>query len=83
MLVNITQKIQKQTMQVIRREEIDEHMILLNAVIADLQKDIRHYRVPNAKIERSSNDMTINKIISELKEVVAHLIGRLHFLFRI
>lgn len=81
----MTQKMQKRTAQIMERQEIDEHIILLNDVMADLQKaikDITEYLTPNQNGAAATRLLPINKIISELKEVAAQLTGGLHFPFR-
>jgi hypothetical protein len=61
-------------------------MLVLNAVITDLQEDIRdiiEYLTPKQNEAAAIRLLPIDRIIAELKEVATHLTEGLHFPFRV
>ncbi|XP_071578018.1 uncharacterized protein [Temnothorax nylanderi] len=83
LLANVTRKLHD---QFIHREEIDEQLILITAMIADLTTDINDitdyltYAKNNILITRV---LPMENIIAELKEATVHLARGLNFPFKI
>ena len=83
LLANVTRKLQD---QFIHREEIDEQLIMITAILADLTTDINDitdyltYTKNNILITRV---LLIDNIIAELKEATSHLTRGLHFPFKL
>lgn len=75
-LKNTTKKIYNQIATEIKREDIIEHFLIINAILVDLQKDIQDIIDFLTNIQSGTLNLKIisaEKLISELKDATSHL----------
>jgi len=86
LLLNATNRLQWQLTKTIRREEIDEHLLILNAITTDLTNDVNDI-IDFMTYTKSGAILThllpIETIIAELREATTLLTNGLSFPFRI
>jgi len=85
-ITNVTKRIQKQIISAIRREDVDEHLLLLNAIMTDLINDIEDiidFLTYTKHRIILTHLLPVEKIIAELREASTLLTNGLHFPFRI
>jgi len=85
-ITNVMRRIQKQIINAVRREDVDEHLLLLNTIMTDLINDIEDV-IDFLTYTKDEIILThllpIEKITTELQEASTLLTNRLHFPFRI
>jgi len=86
LLLNVTNRIEEQLEKTIRRENIDEHLLILNTILTDLTNDVNDIidfmtHTKNGAI--LTHLLPIETIITELKEATTLLTSGLHFPFRV
>jgi len=86
LLLNITNRIQQQLAKTIRRENVNEHLLILNTIMTDLTNDVKDI-IPFMTYIKNGAILThllpIETIITELREATTLLTSELHFPFRI
>lgn len=83
-LKNTTKRIYNQIATEIKREDIIEHFLIINAILVDLQKDIQDIIDFLTNIQSGTLNLKIipaEKLISELKDATSHLPQRTQFPF--
>jgi len=86
LLLNVTNRMQQQLTKTIRREDVDERLLILNTIVIDLINDVNDiidfmtYTKNGAIL---THLLPIETIVTELREAITLLISGLHFSFRI
>jgi len=86
LLLNVMNRMQQQLTKTIRREDVDERLLILNAILTDLTNDVNDIidfitHTKNGAI--LTHLLPIETIITELKEATTLLTSGLHFPFRV
>jgi len=85
-ITNVMKRIQKQIINAVRNEDVDEHLLLLNTIMTDLINDIKDI-IDFLTYTKDGIILThllpIEKITTELREASTLLISGSHFPFMI
>jgi len=85
-ITDVVKRIQKKIINAVRREDVDEHLLLLSTIMTDLINDIKDV-IDFLTYTKDGIILThllpIEKIIAELREASTLLTDGLHFPFRI
>jgi len=86
LLMNVTNRMQQQITKTIRREDVDEHLLILNTIVTDLTNDVKDI-IDFMTYTKDSviliHLLPIETIITERREASTLLTSGLHFLFRV
>jgi len=85
-ITNVTKRIQKKLISTVRREDVEEHLLLLSTIMTDLINDIKDiidFLTYTKHQIILTHLLPVEKIITELREASTLLTNGLHFPFRI
>lgn len=86
LLVNITQRIRQNQASIVTREEMDEHYVILNAMVTTLIREIEdtvEYVLYLKNGMLHPRLAPIEQIMDQLKKTILHLAPGMHFPFKI